>query len=121
MRALYGYFSLGLSKQQLAKIYSKPINNISNWIQRFESDNDNQRRSTARIGQPTAEQREWLLDFYTRHPVALLDEAKAEFERNFTHFISISTHGLTWKILERRSMNIKVSDIGHFTLKLSTI
>ncbi|KAG6614931.1 Serine/threonine-protein Kinase rio2 [Phytophthora cinnamomi] len=69
-----------------------------------------------------------MLDFYTRNPVAFLDEAKAAFEEKFTRFISISTvwralqqHGLTWKVLERRAMNIKINDIVHFTLELSTI
>jgi len=81
MHALYGYFYLGLSKTQLATIYNKHINTISNWIQRFESDNDYQRRSTKQKGQFTEEQRAWLLDFYTIHPVAFLDEAKAAFEQ----------------------------------------
>ncbi|OWZ16564.1 Serine/threonine-protein kinase [Phytophthora megakarya] len=128
MHALYGYFYLGLSKLRLATIYNKHINTISNWIQRIESDSDYHRRSTKRNGQLTVEQREWLLDFYTRNPVAFLDEAKTAFEDKFTRFISISTvwralrqHGLTWKVLERRAMNIKECDIVRFTLELSTI
>ncbi|KAG6606472.1 Serine/threonine-protein kinase [Phytophthora cinnamomi] len=118
MHALYGYFYLGLSKQQLATIYNKHINTISNWVQRFESDNDYQRRSTKQTSRFTVEQQEWLLDFYTRNTVAFLDEAKAAFEEKFTRFISISTvwralqqHGLTWKVLERRAMNIRINDI----------
>ncbi|KAE9032816.1 hypothetical protein PR001_g10431 [Phytophthora rubi] len=58
MHALYGYFYLGLSKERLSTIYNKHINTISNWIQRFESDNDYQRRSTKQSGQLTAEQRQ---------------------------------------------------------------
>ncbi|KAF4129962.1 putative DDE superfamily endonuclease domain-containing protein [Phytophthora infestans] len=118
----------GLVKYRLATIYHKYINTISNWIQRFEADNDYERRATKQTGQLTAEQREWLLDFYTMHPVAFFDEAKAAFEQQLARFISISTvwralhqHGLTWKVLERRAMNIKINDIVRFTLELSTI
>ncbi|KUF93936.1 hypothetical protein AM587_10000923 [Phytophthora nicotianae] len=106
MHALYGYFYLGLSKRRLATIYYKHINTSLNWIQRFEVNNDYARRATRRTGQLSAEQREWLLDFYTKHPVAFLDEAKVAFEHQFARFISISTvwralrqHGLTWKVL----------------------
>ncbi|OWZ19110.1 hypothetical protein PHMEG_0006694 [Phytophthora megakarya] len=90
---------------------TKHINTISNWIQRFEADNDYERRATKRTSQFTAEQREWLLDFYTKHPFAFLDEAKAAFEHQFARFISATTvwralrqHELTWKVLERRTM-----------------
>ncbi|OWZ04490.1 hypothetical protein PHMEG_00023597 [Phytophthora megakarya] len=118
LHALYGYFYLGLSKTWLATIYSKHINTISNWIQRLEAANDYQRRSTERSGQLAEEQ----------HPVAFVDEAKAAFEQKFTHFISVSTvwralrqHGLTYKVLERRVMNIKTNDIVRSTQELHTI
>ncbi|KAJ0394992.1 hypothetical protein P43SY_001263 [Pythium insidiosum] len=128
MHALYGFYYLRVPVDELARLYKKHVNTISNWIKRFETDNDYQRRSSTRSGEMTMEQREWMLGYFKKHPVAFLDEAKAAFESKYTRFISISTvwrmlqqNGLTWKVLERRAINIKVDDIVRFTLEINSI
>ncbi|KAG9402733.1 hypothetical protein AC1031_021970 [Aphanomyces cochlioides] len=57
-----------------------------------------------------------------------LDEAKHAFEVHFKRRISISTvwsiihkHGLTWNVLERRSMQIRMADVTRYFHELNSI
>lgn len=76
----------------------------------------------------SADQLAWLLRYYDQHPLAYLDEAQDAFTR--AHHVAISKssvwriireEGLTWKVLERRSMHIKEQEIFRFTEELSHI
>jgi hypothetical protein len=68
------------------------------------------------------------LNYYDSNPLAYLDEAQAAFQRG--HRIDISKNsvwriihdfGYTWKVLERRAIHVKESDIFRFAEELSFI
>ncbi|KAH9135128.1 hypothetical protein LEN26_006544, partial [Aphanomyces euteiches] len=128
MHVLYGYYFIGMTRENLAYVYGKHVNTINRWINVYERDGEYTRKSRAQTGNFSPDHKEWILAFYAKHPVAFLDEAKASFERQFKRSISISTiwrilrdSGLTYKVLERRAMNIKVNDIVRFTLEINSI
>jgi transposase len=64
------------------------------------------------------EKRQWLVDLYKTRPILFLDEAKYEFDHEFNVQISRSyisvilrEAGLTWKVLERRAIQISEADV----------
>ncbi|OWZ11046.1 hypothetical protein PHMEG_00015987, partial [Phytophthora megakarya] len=102
---LYGYYNLGYSRKELARVYNKTERTISNWV---------------RI--------QWLYQYYQEKPLSYLDEAQTVFTQ--AHRVAISKtsvwriihdFGLTWKVLERRAMHVKESDISRFVEELSNV
>jgi transposase len=125
---LYGYYTLGLSRDKLARLYCKSERTISNWIRVFETNGVFERTIASRTRKYSAGHREWLYRYYQRRPLAYLDEAQDGFKREFGFGILLSSvwriiHelGLTWKVLERRAMHVKESDIFRFARELSAI
>lgn len=125
---LYGYYNLGFSKQELAKVYNKTDKTIGNWIKVYERTGTFERARTKSDKKFDASHRQWLIDFYQARPLAYIDEAQSAFKR--AHHMDISktsvwriihAGGLTWKVLERRAMHIKELDILRFMQELSTI
>ncbi|CAK4900085.1 unnamed protein product, partial [Aphanomyces euteiches] len=96
--ALYGYYNLRLTKKRIAEIYGKHINTISGWINRYESTHDYCRSQRVPTKKFSAEQEQWLLDLYAKHPVAFLDEAQQAFQKQFKRTISVTS---VWRVLER--------------------
>ncbi|KAH9123132.1 hypothetical protein LEN26_001841 [Aphanomyces euteiches] len=128
MHALYGYYFLGVSKQQLATLYRKHVSTIDNWIQRYEADGTYRRRQTTRQRKFTEVQKLWVIDYCKKHPLSFLDEAKAAFQQKYGITISVPTiweilcaNGYTRKVLERRAINIKVSDIIRFSREMQVV
>ncbi|KAH9141763.1 hypothetical protein AeRB84_014095 [Aphanomyces euteiches] len=126
--ALYGYYNLRLTKKRIAEIYGKHINTISGWINRYESTHDYCRSQRVPTKKFSAEQEQWLLDLYAKHPVAFLDEAQQAFQKQFKRTISVTSvwrvlerAGFTYKVLERRAMNIKDDDIVRFMNEIQSI
>lgn len=125
---LYGYFYLGYSRKDLAHIYNKTRQTISNWIREYETSGTYERSSSKSDKKFTVEQREWIRKFFERRPLAYLDEAQGEFHKHYHLVISktsvwriIHDFGLTWKVLERRAIHIKERDIFRFAEELSHI
>ena len=127
---LYGYFFLGLSKAKLSTLYSKSPKTIASWIARYEQEGSVENPlPIAQIQRKfTSVMRQWLLNLYEREPVLYLDEARARFIKRFSISISASTiwtilsqSGLTWKVLERRAIQICYCDIIHYTEELLSI
>ncbi|KAF0706667.1 hypothetical protein AaE_014003 [Aphanomyces astaci] len=125
---LYGYYHLGYSRQILAHVYNKSERTIGNWIRTYEQDGEFRRVSRKGGRKFTTAQRSWLFDYYQAHPLAYLDEAQDAFQQK--HGIAISktsvwqiVHdlGLTWKVLERRAMHIKETDVCRFADEISHI
>ncbi len=113
MHALYGYYFLGVTKEQLSYLYKKHVNTINNWIEQYESDGTYQRKSTTRFNKFSEAQKTWVVVYYDKNPLAFLDEAKAAFQAAFRTTISVSTvcqilhdGGYTRKVLERRAKSI---------------
>ncbi|GMF51562.1 unnamed protein product [Phytophthora fragariaefolia] len=125
---LYGYYHLGHSKQDLARFYNKTPKTIGNWIHRYEETGTYERALTKSDRKFTAEQRQWLHDFYESRPLSYLDEAQEELKKVYRLNISKSSvwriiheFGLTWKVIERRAVQIKEQDIFRFVEELSHI
>ncbi|KAF0732253.1 hypothetical protein Ae201684P_014748 [Aphanomyces euteiches] len=128
MHALYMYYFLGLNRLSIARLFHKSQSTVSNWIARYEQSGGYERRRSASEQGFTQEQRLWIVAFYQKNPTAFLDEAKYAFECEFQRHIALSTvwsiihrHGLTWKVLERRAMHIKESDVLRFCSELTSI
>ncbi|KAI9347413.1 hypothetical protein DFJ73DRAFT_777509 [Zopfochytrium polystomum] len=90
---LYGYYFKGLSKAHLSRLYGKSPSTIANWINKFEENGEG--------------------------PILHLDEAVKRFQERFGVLISVSSvcrilheSGLTWKVLERRAIQINVVEIA---------
>ncbi|EGZ21300.1 hypothetical protein PHYSODRAFT_495569, partial [Phytophthora sojae] len=125
---LYAYYKLGYGKRHLAHIFNKSERTLNNWIKIYEETGVFQWAKTASKRTFSADQLAWLLRYYDQHPLAYLDEAQDAFTR--AHHVAISKssvwriireEGLTWKVLERRSMHIKEQEIFRFTEELSHI
>ncbi|XP_053685759.1 uncharacterized protein LOC128735293 [Sabethes cyaneus] len=123
---LYGYYFLGLSRSQLATIYKKSKSTISFWITEYEQEGTlchRKRQSTFR--KFDADKRAWLINQYRKNPILYLDEARQRFTLHFGVSISASSicnilrsYGMTWKVLERRAMQIRQKDIERYTQEL---
>ncbi|KAH9123446.1 hypothetical protein AeMF1_005564 [Aphanomyces euteiches] len=128
MHALYGYYFLGVSKQQLARLYKKHVNTVDNWINPYESDGTYERKQSAKVCKFSHTQKQWIIDYYNKNPLAFLDEAKLAFQLSFGITISIPTvwhilheAGYTRKVLERRAIHIELTDIIRFTNEMSIV
>lgn len=127
--ALYGYFYLGLSRANLAKIYNKHKSTISNWIVRFEDHGSMEKAKNKPIFRKFNQTlKDWLLELYKKDPVMFLSEAKKKFELKFHMTISEPTicrilqeAGLTWKVLEQRAKQIRQEEILFFYNELMSI
>lgn len=128
--ALYGYYFLGLSKTKLSEIYKKSKPTVANWINSFESEGSVARKANAKkvYRKFGFEKRKFLLELYNRRPVLYLEEAKEIFTQQFDMAISVpSIHtilhegGLTWKVLERRAIQIQLAEVMRFCDELSEL
>jgi len=104
------------------------VRTIGNWITVYEEAGTYQRVQTQCSCRFSSEHRQWLCDYYTDRPLAYLDEAQAAFIRAHEVHISKSSvwrilHdcGLTRKVLERRAMHIKETDVFRFVEELCHI
>ncbi|CAK4863568.1 unnamed protein product, partial [Aphanomyces euteiches] len=68
MHALYGYYFLGVSKQELARLYKKHVNTIDNWIRRYEAEGTYQRKATKTTNKFTEVQKLWVIDCFDKQP-----------------------------------------------------
>lgn len=125
---LYGHYFLGLSRIQLATLYGKSRTTISSWIMDYERNGlvTKARRATVfrKFGK---DKRDWLVKLYERRPVLYLNEAQKLFANKFGVSISASSicnilhaNGLSWKVLERRAIQIRQADILRFKQELSS-
>lgn len=126
---LYGFYFLGLSKSQLAKMYGKHHTTISSWIKRYRESGLVARKERRKVSlQFGAEKRRWLIEQFKKNPTLFLDEARDSFEKTFNCSISTSSvsrilheQGYTWKVLERRAIQVQESQICHFVNELAAI
>lgn len=123
---LYLYFFAGFSRAVLATLFHKSKSTISDWINKYDDGQgvDRKKRDNVYL-KFDREQRIWIVDLYTARPTLYLDEAKRKFERHFQKAISKSTvsiilhdAGMTWKVLERRAIEITSAEIIRFTTEL---
>lgn len=125
---LYGFYCLGYSRKELARLYHKSIKTIGNWINVYEATGTYQRSEASYPRTFTKVHRQWLCQFYTKYPLAYLDEAQEAFLNAHQQSISKSSvwrilHecGFTRKVLERRAMHIKEQDVFRFVEELSRV
>ncbi|XP_029709522.1 uncharacterized protein LOC115255535 [Aedes albopictus] len=126
---LYGYYYLGIRKCALAKIYAKHHTTISQWIRRYEENKYFGRKERAKVYlQFGAKERSWIVDLYKNCPILYLNETKEQFERTFHKAIStasinriLHSEGYSWKVLERRAIQLRQQDIYRFHSDMSTV
>lgn len=123
---LYGYYFLGIKKKQLSIIYSKHPSTIAQWISKFESTGNVERQSSDRAFRKFDQnQRDWLVNLYKVQPILRLKEAQLLFLSQFNKTISAShvctilhQAGLTYKVLEKRAIQLQLLDVLRFTQEL---
>ncbi|KAF4149000.1 hypothetical protein GN958_ATG01764 [Phytophthora infestans] len=81
LHSLYGYYNLGYSRKELARIYNKSEITLGNWIRVYESTGTFERAKTVADKKFSSDHREWLCDFFDKHPLAYLDEDQDAFMR----------------------------------------
>lgn len=128
--ALYGHYFLNISRKQLAVIYNKTRATIGNWINQYETEGSVARRiAVSKVFRKFGEEkRQFLVELYKSRPVLYLCEAKDIFRRQFGISISVASihtilheKGLTWKVLERRAIQIRLKEVLRFCDELSKI
>lgn len=126
---LYDYYFLGIKKTQLAKLYARSKSTITNWVTHFEKTGRAERDKVKRMPSKfTAEKKKWILDLYKKRPILYQKEAAYLYFEEFQESISSSTisfilheAGLSWKVLERRAIQIQLKDIIRFYGDLKSI
>ncbi|XP_062557203.1 uncharacterized protein LOC134222390 [Armigeres subalbatus] len=124
---LYGYYYLGYSKARLAKIYAKHPSTITSWINSYERNECFDRKERAKVYlRFGTEERTWIVNTYRENPVLFLDEAKFKFTQRFQKSISTASisrillsEGYTWKVLERRAVQLRQTEIYRFFIELN--
>lgn len=120
---LYGYYFRGMSRKQLAEIYHKNQSTISRWIKKYEEKGEVTRQKSvlATYRKFDQRQRTWLVNLFKSRPILHQNEAALLFFQEFNLQIStssistiLSEAGLTWKVLERRAIQIQIEDILRF-------
>lgn len=126
---LYGYYFRGMSMKDLSEIYHKDGSAISRLIKRYEEEGDVERKKsvTAMYRKFSEDERMWLVNLFNDQPILHQNEAALLFFQQFHLQIStssisaiLSEAGLTWKVLERRAIQIQIEDILRFCDKLSS-
>lgn len=124
---LFGYFFRGIPIKDLTQIYNKGRTTISRWIKNYEQTGDVARKKSllAVYRKFDADQRNWLLNLFKERPILHQNEAAYLFFEKFQSQIStssistiLSDAGLTWKVLERRAIQIQIEDIMRFANEL---
>jgi len=127
--ALYGFYFRGMSIKDLAETYHKNYTTISRWIKAYEEKGEVIRRKSvqATYRKFDEHQRSWLVDLYKVRPILHQNEAALLFFQTFQIQIStssistiLSEAGLTWKVLERRAIQIQLVDILRFCNEISS-
>ncbi len=128
--ALYGFYFRGMSIKNLASTYHKDYTTISRWIKNYEENGAVIRRVNVSTTYRKFDEhhRTWLVGLYKDRPVLHQNEAALLFFQKFQIEISTSSvstilaeAGLTWKVLERRAIQIQIADILRFCNELSSI
>lgn len=124
---LYDYYFLGIKKQRLSDMYSKPLSTINQWITRFEMMGTVERQAAElALRKVDEEERDWLIDLYVEDPMLHLRKAQALFDIEFKKEISPSNvflilhlAGLTYNVLEKRAIEFRSKDVQRFVKELS--
>ncbi|CAK4292824.1 unnamed protein product [Aphanomyces euteiches] len=125
LHLLYIYYYKNIAKVRLAELFHKDPSTVANWIKRYEETGAVDRKSKCGISRFSEAQKRWLIQYFHIKPLSFLDEVKYAFEREFHQTIAISTvwqtihdFGMTWKVLERRAIQVKENDILRFVMEL---
>ncbi|KAL7749977.1 hypothetical protein RI367_004492 [Sorochytrium milnesiophthora] len=128
LHALYAYHCLGLTAAEVAQLYNKSPSTIKSWIDTHANGGPLHRHQTASARKFTPAMRHWLFEYYLRKPLSYLSEAKSAFEAHWQQHMStasvwriIREHGLHWKTLERRAMQIKLKDFERFVNEINSL
>lgn len=126
---LYDYFYLGRKKSELSILYNKHISTISNWISKYKENGEYSRKNRIEVPKKfNDEKREWIVNLFTENPTLHLREAQQLFLKRFLHTISssyvwqiIHDAGFTYKKMEQRAIQIRLSDVMRFFEEISRI
>lgn len=69
------------TKKELSVVYNKSEKTIRNWIRSYDDTGKFERATRTNERKFTETQRNWLCEYYNRHPLAYLDEPCNEFKQ----------------------------------------
>lgn len=125
--ALYGFYFRGMTVKDVADTFHKDRTTIARWIKTYEEKGEVTRKKCilAMYRKFDVDQRTWIINLFRDRPILHQNEAALLFFQEFQVQIStssictiLSEAGLTWKVLERRAIQIQVADIVRFTNEL---
>lgn len=123
---LYMHYFQRLPVTKLAVLFNKSARTIQLWIEQCNKTGDFHRKEREKTYRNFGEdKRKWIVDLYLKEPTTYIHEAKDQFRNRYQVYISLSSiwvilkeAGLTYKVLERRALNICMADINRFSLEM---
>ncbi|TPX63250.1 hypothetical protein CcCBS67573_g08732 [Chytriomyces confervae] len=124
---LYMYYYQNVSKSKLSVLFGKVPSTISGWITQYEEGGGAARQARTnmylRLG---PERRKWVVSQFHKKPVMHLSKAKSKYALRYpgstisaaSISIILKEAGLSWKVLERRAIQICNSDVIRFSNEL---
>lgn len=111
-----------MKRTTLAKIYAKTPKTINRWIEKYENNGCVSRKQREAVYKKfSTEKRQWIVNLFKKTPILYLDEAREQFQEEFSFNISVGSicnilhaAGMTWKALERRAIQAREEDICTF-------
>ncbi|TPX68662.1 hypothetical protein CcCBS67573_g07104 [Chytriomyces confervae] len=124
---LYMYYYQNVSKAKLSVLFGKAPSTISGWITQYEEGGGAARQARTNMNlRHGPERREWVVSQFHKKPVMHLSEAKSNYVLRYpgstisaaSISIILKEAGLSWKVLERRAIQICNADVIRFSTEL---
>ncbi|KAJ3250649.1 hypothetical protein HK103_006214 [Boothiomyces macroporosus] len=118
---VYMYIFQGMTQKALAELNGKGIGTINSWIKEYFDGTLREKSIKRQPRKFSCAERQWIIAYYNKNPTAFLEECVEEFNKCYLEKISVSSvwrildqEGFTYKTVERRALQIKLSDVHRF-------
>jgi transposase len=127
--AVHAYLFLQFSLEEVAFAFSKTRQTISNWVKQYSTYGHLKRLTHSNDNKYGPDHKQYIKELVMSNPLLYLKEIKQRFQAQFKITISVPTIyrilvvdlELTRKKVERRSLDIRFSEISRFTKEVNEI